>query len=327
MNQSRPGSVFVHLTKACNLRCRYCYFSAARPMPNELTREEYARFWADLVTLKPDKVVLTGGEPLLRPDFWEILGDLADCDSSWNIRRCLNTNGYPIDEQVGLRLIPLVNEVRVSIDGPAEVNDRLRGPGSADRALSALKILLSLGFEPKVLITVTAENQIFLPDFVAFLRELGIVRFGFNPVRQLGRALQLVQLAPDLNSPLGLQHPETTSDREETRPRSEECSHCGVGTMLNVVADGKVYPCHELERSEFLLGDLRTTSVSRIWEENVLLRELREVDFEAVGSSRELSRLAAPGSCLGQVYAKTIHSGKWREALPSLGQGGEVPRT
>ena len=61
-------NVFLHVTKQCNLRCRYCYFSASRPLPGELTVAEFRPLWADLVALRPRKIVFTGGEPLLRPD-------------------------------------------------------------------------------------------------------------------------------------------------------------------------------------------------------------------------------------------------------------------
>ena len=59
-------NVFLHVTKACNLRCSYCYFSASKPLTNEMTTAEFARVWPEMVALRPQKVVFTGGEPLLR---------------------------------------------------------------------------------------------------------------------------------------------------------------------------------------------------------------------------------------------------------------------
>lgn len=52
-------NVFLHVTKACNLRCDYCYFSASRPLPGEMTAAERGRLWPQLVTVGPQKVVFT----------------------------------------------------------------------------------------------------------------------------------------------------------------------------------------------------------------------------------------------------------------------------
>ena len=48
-------NVFLHVTKACNLRCAYCYFSASRPLPGEMTTEEFARLWPEMVALRVRK--------------------------------------------------------------------------------------------------------------------------------------------------------------------------------------------------------------------------------------------------------------------------------
>jgi sulfatase maturation enzyme AslB (radical SAM superfamily) len=57
------GTVYLHVTRACNLRCSYCYFAASRPLPDEMSGEELTPVWPQLVALRPQKVVFTGGEP------------------------------------------------------------------------------------------------------------------------------------------------------------------------------------------------------------------------------------------------------------------------
>ncbi len=68
--------VFLHVTKACNLLCSYCYFAAHNPMPGEMSADEYRALWPALVALRPQKIIFTGGEPLLRPDILQLLRDL-----------------------------------------------------------------------------------------------------------------------------------------------------------------------------------------------------------------------------------------------------------
>src|SRR5262245_50546962 len=86
-------NVFVHLTKACNLRCRYCYFSASKPLPDELTTSELKKLWPQVAGLRPLKIVLTGGEPLVRDDIVEVLENLRAATRRQPIFCAINTNG------------------------------------------------------------------------------------------------------------------------------------------------------------------------------------------------------------------------------------------
>ena len=131
-------NVFLHVTKACNLRCEYCYFSASRPMPDEMTAEEFDRLWPDMVAISPQKVVFTGGEPLLRPDILDLLRGLRDADPDHLVLRCLNTNGHLVTKELARELVGLADEVRVSLDALPRRNDALRGEGNFDAAMRAL---------------------------------------------------------------------------------------------------------------------------------------------------------------------------------------------
>src|SRR5688500_10585777 len=134
-------TVFLHVTKACNLRCTYCYFSADRPMPGELATEEFEPLWADLATVGPRKVVFTGGEPLIRRDLFDLLAACRRATRAHRTRIALNTTGHLIDREVAERLVGVADEVRVSLDGAAAVNDAMRGRGNylaARRALDTL---------------------------------------------------------------------------------------------------------------------------------------------------------------------------------------------
>jgi len=70
-------NIFLHVTKQCNLRCKYCYFSADHAEPGEMTAMEYRRVWPDVVAARPKKIIFTGGEPLLRADLLTLLFDLS----------------------------------------------------------------------------------------------------------------------------------------------------------------------------------------------------------------------------------------------------------
>lgn len=154
-------NVFLHVTKACNLYCKYCYFSASRPLPDEMTTDEFMHLWPQLVAIRPRKVIFTGGEPLLRSDILDLLQGLKEADPQHHVLSCLNTNGHLVTSELAKQLVGLADEVRVSLDAMRERNDALRGEGNFDAAVRALETYYAVGSEPKVLVTVTAHG---LPD-------------------------------------------------------------------------------------------------------------------------------------------------------------------
>ena len=180
-------NVFLHVTKACNLRCDYCYFSASKPLPDEMTAAELRGLWPELVAVRPQKVVFTGGEPLLREDILELLAGLRDADPGHQVRRCLNTNGQLVTAAVAKALVGLADEVRVSIDGLRERNDAHRAVGNFVSALRALDCYHAAGFEPKALVTVTATTVPDLEELLCLLVEHKITRVNLNLLRPIGR--------------------------------------------------------------------------------------------------------------------------------------------
>src|SRR5574341_532602 len=173
-------NVFLHMTKACNLHCSYCYFSARKPLPDEMTTEEFTRLWPAIVTLRPQKVVFTGGEPLLRQDILDLVRGLRDADPEHHVLRCLNTNGHLVTPELAHDLVGLADEVRVSLDALPARNDALRGVGNFDAAVRALEYYYTVGFEPKVLVTLTSASLPDLEELLCFLIRKKITRINLN---------------------------------------------------------------------------------------------------------------------------------------------------
>ena len=109
-------------------------------MEDELSNLEIMDLWPQIRDLKPEKVIFTGGEPLLRTDILELIRGLKHADPGHRILRCLNTNGSLVTAQRARDLVGLVDEVRVSLDALEDVNDFIRGEGHFAIALNALKI-------------------------------------------------------------------------------------------------------------------------------------------------------------------------------------------
>lgn len=310
--QQQLRTIYIHLTHACNLRCSYCYFDAGEPIDNELSLDELRLLFKEINLFTPQKVVLTGGEPLLRSDLFDIAEAFREVAPDRKIRLRLISNGMLIDKQEALRIAKFFDEVRISIDGPREINDRLRGNGAFDGALQAANVLRSAGVHPSVSITVTTENIAYLSGFLSFLLREGVTTdFHLAPFRPVGRGA----LHPDLacsprEARLAIadfwqRHFGIHSNFAESSSNANlaSCGNCGVGSYLNILPDGSVYPCHVLSVPKFLLGNVRQTKLSAIVQESTLLKDLRCLDFTHLkGGSNRLRQLLNNAVCLGEVY-------------------------
>lgn len=310
--------IFLHVTKACNLRCTYCYFSASKPLPDEMTSSEFRALWPDIVALAPAKVIFTGGEPLLRPDILDLLRGLRDADPAHRVLRCLNTNGHRVTNSLANDLVGLADEVRVSVDALAVRNDAHRGAGNFRAAMRALEIYHAAGFEPKALVTVTSAT---LPDLEDLLRHLilnHITRINLNPFRPLGRGSEHADwMVPPHAVEEALQRAWATCFPD--RPiapaplESDTQNHCGVGQFVNIMPNGEVFPCHALTAPAFRCGNVRTQSLRDICRRDSLLGRLARVNFGDLAQQEEgLRDLTRPRTCLGIVHARTEHLPIWR---------------
>ncbi len=139
-----PICLTWELTYACNLACRHCLSSSGRRDPAELSTAEAKAVIEELERMQVFYVNIGGGEPTVRPDFWELL----DYATERHVGVKFSTNGLKITPEVATRLAAAdYVDVQVSIDGAtAEVNDAVRGAGSFAMAVRAMESLAGAGF-------------------------------------------------------------------------------------------------------------------------------------------------------------------------------------
>src|SRR4051812_5560137 len=169
---SAPICLTWELTYACNLSCVHCLSSSGRRDPRELTTEQCEAIIDELQSMQVFYVNIGGGEPTVRPDFWQLLEYAVD----HKVGVKFSTNGVRIDLPRARYLAATdYVDVQVSLDGAtAEVNDRVRGPGSFDMAMAALDNLAEAGFRnPKVSVVVTRHNVGQLDEFQRIADEHG----------------------------------------------------------------------------------------------------------------------------------------------------------
>lgn len=167
-----PELIRIDITSKCNLKCKHCQTGMFREPGSELSdlsTKELQALFAQMSELGTKQVGFLGGEPLLRRDFTQLIKSLHD----YNIRASITTNGWMINERLAQMLVnEIPTDVAVSIDGPSRAtHDWLRGKGSFDRAVNALRLLVRhRGPSKAVLIGISAViHQRNLHEAEAFL--------------------------------------------------------------------------------------------------------------------------------------------------------------
>ncbi|MGD0154275.1 MAG: putative heme d1 biosynthesis radical SAM protein NirJ1 [Thermacetogeniaceae bacterium] len=181
------GPVVVwNSTRVCNLRCVHCYASASQGRhPRELNTDEGKRLINDLAAFKVPVILFSGGEPLMRPDFFELAGYAAGL----GLRSTISTNGTLITPEVARRLRSIgVGYVGVSLDGIGLVNDRFRGQaGAFEAALAGIRYCLEAGVRVGLRFTISRCNYDQLSAIFDLLERENIPRACFYHLAYSGR--------------------------------------------------------------------------------------------------------------------------------------------
>ncbi len=297
--------VFLELTAACNLRCRHCRADAQPAAgPGELTREEHARVAAEIRAIADPIIILSGGEPLLHPDFFPI----AEQYCTLFTRVALASNGTLLDDALTRRLAATgIQRVSISLDGAGpETHDAFRGQtGSFAAALRGCAAVRRAGLPLQLNVSAGTHNARELPALLELAQQLGadalhlflLVPVGCGVELAEGERLsaqhaeelltwlfaQSIALRDTLHlkatcAPMyyrimrqqsvarGLPHPSGSGMHAVTRG-------CLAGSAVCFISrEGKVQPCGYLPISA---GDIREQPFAQIWQESTLFAALR----------------------------------------------------
>jgi radical SAM protein with 4Fe4S-binding SPASM domain len=185
-------------TRACNLRCVHCYASAtAGPAEGELTHEEGKALLDDLRDFGVPAVLFSGGEPLARPDIFELL----EYAQSIGLVCTLSTNGILIDDAVADRLATIgIKYAGISVDGSPVRHDKLRGvKGAYASTIAAIDRCVARGIKVGVRFTVHALNSDNLDEIFDLCLDHGVRRLCVYHLAYSGRggSMQKVDLTPE----------------------------------------------------------------------------------------------------------------------------------
>ena len=186
--------VVWNITRACNLKCVHCYAKATfGPAADELSHEEWLALLRDLKDFGVPVVLFSGGEPLMRPDLFE----LVKFTVAGGMRAVISTNGTLITPDVARRLKDLgLSYVGISLDGTEKTHDKFRGePGSFAKAMNGVTNCQAAGLKVGLRFTISRLNFREVAAIFDLVEEYHIPRICFYHLVYAGRGTKLVEEA------------------------------------------------------------------------------------------------------------------------------------
>ncbi len=183
---ARGPVVIWNLIRRCNLTCKHCYaLSADHDYAGELSLQEVYTVMDDLKASGVPALILSGGEPLLRPDLFEIAARARDL----GFYTGLSTNGTLIDAPMAARIAGAgFDYVGISLDGLKPTHDKFRRlDGAFDRSLAAIRHLATHNVKVGLRFTMTALNAHDLPALLQLMKDEGANKFYFSHLNYAGR--------------------------------------------------------------------------------------------------------------------------------------------
>jgi mycofactocin radical SAM maturase len=310
-----PICLTWELTYGCNLACTHCLSSSGRRDRRELSSAEAVAFIAELAAMQVFYVNVGGGEPMLRPDFFELLEEAALA----RVGVKFSTNGTLITDSRARRLASMSYlDVQVSVDGARpETNDPVRGGGTFDAAVTAMRRLAGAGFGGfKLSTVVTRLNAGELDELLALANTYG-AQLRLARLRPAGRgATTWHQLRPTAEQLVELhrflvRHPEVlTGDSFFHLGALGESlaglNMCGAGRVVCLVDPvGDVYACPFVMHPDFRAGSVRDPGgFGHVWRGSQLFAELREPE-----SGGACNSCGAFDACRGGCMAAKFFTG------------------
>ena len=298
--------LFFELTDACNLCCLHCG-SNASPKNSTYLPVKDIKMVIDQVRKKypPQSIMicLTGGEPLLHPDFFEILSYAKQCGFPCG----MTTNGTLLTHEMSETMVSHgIDSVSFSLDGLQDTHDWFRNkPGSFQKAIQGIRNLLDAA-QGSILTQATTvihkKNFCQLEEIFRSVSNLGVHSWRVVNLEPIGRALEhddLLLEPPQFLKLLSFIR-EKRYDPNVSMEVTYGCSHylpeeyertvrdhyflCGSGIYVaSVMCNGDIYSCLDIERRpELVQGNIKTDDFTEVWEHGFqAFRRDRSADHSA----------------------------------------------
>jgi radical SAM protein with 4Fe4S-binding SPASM domain len=320
-----------HLTERCNLRCSHCYQGRRRPAemtPDEVKHEidgatEMFQAWeSEHGILVSPSIHFTGGEPFLYSGLWDVIAFAKK--KGFGV--ALMTNGCLIRREDARRAFDLgLSDIQVSLEGPPDLHDSIRGKGSFAGAAKGVKHLVAAGNRVSANVTLSRLNVDTIEETVSIANDMGFYGIGFSRMVPCGRGRELLdsflssqevrsayEKIISLNSPSfevvsGDPLAGTLLDTKVPSECNLTLSGCSAGfSGVTITSNGAVMPCR---RIGLVAGTLKKKSLRTIWASSRILWQLRRRESYE-GRCGRCSLWPSCRGCRAVAYAYSMAQGK-----------------
>jgi AdoMet-dependent heme synthase len=317
------------LTRDCNLACVHCRASSERgPYPGELKTEECIRVMDEIASVSKPVVILTGGEPLLRPDIF----DLAQYGTAKGFRMVMATNGTLItSEKVRAMKGSGIQRISISLDGPnAEIHDAFRKvQGSFEGSLLGIEMAKEGGLEFQINTTITRSNLHFIAEILRLAVDLGAVAHHIFLLVPTGRGKEIKdqeisaldyektlhwfyeqreQVPLQLKATCAPHYYRILRQRAKEEGKKITSKEYGLDAMTRgclggisfcfISHVGQIQPCGYLELN---CGHLKEKPFQEIWADSKIFQDLRNTDgYQGKCGRCEFRKVC--GGCRARAY-------------------------
>lgn len=314
-----PRDLTVMITKACNLNCPHCLLSCGNIDSDHVPVESILKIVDEFAGLGGETLIITGGEPLLHPLWFDILAHA--CSKTGLNEIMLQTNGVIVtgkDIEQLKTLIPEKLTIQVSLDGATPVvNDLMRGEGNFEASMEALKLFSDSGMGERIKIAFTEMRHNFheIPEMLKMVENLGFAQLISGTVVKGGRAkyenrINLPERS-QVRDLIGQYESDSTfrelydkigniSAIEWFRGRETPADHvCNCISTPFISAEGRMYPCL------MYLDD--TLSVDNVFEEGLkkgILKSLEKWSGLPLIDRERSKSLAECQECIGKDHCR-----------------------
>ncbi len=342
-----PAHPAWEVTGACNLKCIHCHAVSGKPAPDELDTREAKRFIDDLARVDEFRMlVYTGGEPLVRPDIF----DLFEHSKKAGFTNVIATNGTLINDEMARSLKKAgVVGAAVSLDSSiAEIHNRIRSnPNAFELAMGGIEAIKKAGILLQINVTAMEYNFDTLDELIELADRFGSGIMLMYQLVPVGRGMGIEEATLDVNENGKLlkflrtkQTDVSTIIEPVAGPQywphlmeisgkkgglwmklAEKVFHgCAAGRgFVYIKANGDIWPCPFMEINT---GNVRERPFEKIWRESDVFVNLRNRENTLKGKCGECSYRKICGGCRGRAMA---YGGDYLSEDPScfIGIDGE----
>lgn len=314
-----PFLLVFHITGRCNLNCSYCYASKYSKY-GDLSLEKVKEILNQAKDLGTKNVIFSGGEPLLHSEIFKIL----EYSNNLSLTNHITSNGTLITENTIKELKKYNVDVTISVDGSCkEINDLIRGSGTFDKSIEAIKNLKKNDIYTSLRMTLMKSNYDDVKNYLNLALENDVDRciieritpinksdnsniLSFEDMLNVFNLMKSYSLETGLNvesnDPLWLIFSENLDNFLD---KNHVCGGCTAGiSALCINQDLSVFPCPRLQVNS---GNLNKMTLEEIWENSVIFKNLRNRDL--IKNCMNCIYKYLCGGCRGAAHSNGFYLG------------------